>query len=92
MKIKRKPYLIKVEVMDGEHEHSSNAIYWASSIAKANAWADAQCADGFGLDPKDGYWNYGDGTTGTKLRSVHEITVEQAEFCNELGVAYNVNK
>jgi hypothetical protein len=55
-------------------------------------WVEAQCwNDKEWADPKDGYFSYGDGTTGTKFRGIQEITLKEVEILTRLGVVYSVN-
>lgn len=90
---KQKPYLIDVEIRDGEHEHYSHAIYWAKTIKQAEKWAKAQCwDDNKWADPPNSYWSYGDGLTGTKYKSTKELTIEEAETLERVGVVFSANR
>ena len=85
------PYLLDVLVIDGEHEHYSHVVVWAKNIAQAERWGIKNTSDNSGLDDKDGYFSYGDGCTGSRLKSTKEISKAEADTLENLGVAYGIN-
>jgi hypothetical protein len=88
---KKKPYLITVSVIDGEHESLQHATYWASTEKEARKWAESQCAKYPDLDSRDSYFAYADELTATKLSGLQEITIQEAKLLSRLSVVFYVN-
>lgn len=79
-----KEFLIVATVVDGEHEHTHFALRRARNMQSANKWADAQAGES-----GNGYFNYSDETTATKISRVLEISKEDAAALVRLGVVFH---
>ena len=83
MKTKKllKNFLVKVEVMDGEHAHFTQCLIAEPTEERAYDWADSQ-------KNLEATFLYGDDLASVSLVCVKEITDAQAELLETLGVAY----
>ena len=86
-----KPFLVDVNVIDGEHEHYQHVVLWAKDIEQASTWAIGNTSRSGEMDDEAGYFSYGDGCTASKLKSVTEITEAEANTLEALGVVYGTN-
>ncbi len=78
-----KHYLATYTVIDGEHEHLGHLLIRARDAREAPSLADSlthdtDCWDDEGSEEHP--WSYGDGTTTSQLRVVHEVNKEQFRF------------
>ena len=88
-----KTYLAQFTIYDGEHEHGTAFVLKAESREEAITIATSREHDtGY---PKDDehltYWDYGDGQTAAQVDEVREITQEEADTLDRLGLAYYFN-
>ena len=88
-----KTYLAWFTLYDGEHEHSGNFVVKADSLDEAADIAKTQMHYPGYLTDEDHrtYWDYGDGLTASKLDHVREITKQEADILDRLGVAFYFN-
>lgn len=86
-----KYFLASFEIRDGEHEHSGEFIVKATTIKKAWKMAEKEQHDVFDKEHGKTYWDYGDGTTASRLKNMTEIEKKEAETLSKLGVAYFYN-
>lgn len=89
-KIRDKPWLLSVTIVDGEHEHSGYVIIYAPHEPRARTMALTEILkyDSSGFDAEDSYFGYGDGLTITKFRGVQRLTTAEVIILQRLGIAY----
>ncbi len=91
-----KYFLATYEILDGEHEHRGAVIFEAETAEEAYKMADAEehspdtvYTDNEWDEQQFKYFDFGgDGTTAAKNRGCREITKEQVQFLEEVGLAY----
>jgi hypothetical protein len=88
-----KTYIAKFSIIDGEHEHHSEFLLKARSHDEAFKIAKSQEHEPTILedDVEPTYWDYGDGTTASRLKSVVEITEAEAGILRRLGLVCDFN-
>ena len=87
-----KYFLAQYEIRDGEHEHIDYGMFKATSFKQAEKLAEAQAFDNLDVDETDNhYFAYGDGLTACKWKGLAEITKQEANTLNKLGVVYFIN-
>ncbi len=83
-----KYFLATYEILDGEHEHKGALILEAETAEEAYRLADAEEFEPE-TDSDKFYFSYcGDGMTACKNRGCQEITPEQMQFLERVGLAY----
>ena len=81
-------FLATYGILDGEHEHLGAVIFEAKTAATAYALAKAQEYEPF-TDSDTYYFSFaGDGMTGCVFRACQEISREQMQFLERVGLAY----
>jgi hypothetical protein len=92
-----KYFLAIYELIDGEHEYIGAVILEAEN--KEEAWkiaeaeehfTDTQYTDEEVEQGKLRYFDVGDGTTAARNRSCQEISREQMQFLEQVGLAYRM--
>lgn len=91
-------YLVRMTIIDGDHEHTAHALVQYETQRQAEEWALKQIelsekeTDGdLPDDYEPSYFSFGgDGQTALKFDSVKEISNSLAMQLNKLGVAYFV--
>ncbi len=91
-----KYFLATYELLDGEHEHKGAMIIVAKTfdeackIAEVEEYSpDIEYSDEEWEEGKFRYFDFGgDGTTAAHTSGVHEISQEQMEFLERVGLAY----
>jgi hypothetical protein len=92
-----KTYVARFSMIEGEHEHHAAFLLRAESHDEAYALAKSQEHEPEIPDEdEDGekeltYWDYGDGTTASRLLGVLEITKEEVHSIERLGLACYFN-
>ena len=86
-----KPFLVDVNIIDGEHEHYQHVVIWAPSFDVAESWAEKNTSRCGEIDANDGYFSYGDGCTASKLKGIKEISKAEADTLERLGVVYGLD-
>ena len=90
-----KTFLAQFTIYDGEHEHDNQFLLHAETLDQAWEIAEGQEHDtDFGDEDEDerAYWDYGDGTTRSKLKGVQEISEEDAQVLTRLSVAFYIDE
>ena len=83
-----KYFLATYEILDGEHEHTGAVIFEAETAKEAYRMADAEEFDPL-TDNKRFYFSFdGDGMSACRSRGCQEISTEQMEFLESVGLAY----
>jgi len=83
-----KYFLATYEILDGEHEHKGAVILEAATAKDAYKMADAEEYEPE-TDSGRHYFSFcGDGMTACKNSGCQEITKEQMEFLEHVGLAY----
>jgi hypothetical protein len=83
-----KYFLATYELLDGEHEHNGAVIFEAETAEQAYKMADAEAFEPE-TDTGRQYFSFGgDGMTACKNRGCHEISKEQMQFLEYIGLAY----
>jgi hypothetical protein len=88
-------FLIKVEIINGNHEHREWGLVEANDMAEAEKIAQSQVEydnQSREIDDNKRYWTYGDGELEVRLRSVEPITDEDAQVLKKHGIAYQIGK
>lgn len=81
-------FLATYEIVDGEHEHTAAVIFEAETAKQADKLADAEEYDP-DTDNAKFYFSFaGDGTTACRNTGCREISKEQMEFLERVGLAY----
>ena len=85
--MKHQTYLGTFIVYDGEHEHTAHSLVKARSMNEADRLLEAQTHE---VDSPEtqGVFNYGDGTTRSKLGSIRGLTEVETKVVTNLGLAY----
>jgi hypothetical protein len=85
-----KYFLASFEILDGEHEHRGVVIIEAKTEALACKRAEAEEFDPE-TDNEKFYFSYGgDGMIGCRNAGCQEISKEQMQFLEEVGLAYRM--
>lgn len=85
-----KYFLASFEIIDGEHEHRAAVIITAKTFAEACKKAEAEEFDPE-TDNEKFYFSFGgDGMIGCKNAGCLEITKEQMQFLEQVGLAYRM--
>lgn len=83
-----KYFLATYEILDGEHEHKGAVIFEAETVEQAHTLADAEEYDP-DTDNEKFYFSFGgDGMTACTNSGCQEITEEQVQFLERVGLAY----
>jgi hypothetical protein len=83
-----KYFLATYELLDGEHEHKGAVIFEAETAEEAYKMADEEEFDP-DTDNAKFYFSFaGDGETACRNRGCQEITEEQMQFLEQVGLAY----
>ena len=81
-------FLSTYEILDGEHEHKGAVIFETDSAEEADRLADAEEYKPE-TDTGAHYFSFaGDGLTACKHRGCREISKEEMEFLERVGLAY----
>jgi hypothetical protein len=83
-----KYFLATYEILDGEHEHTGAVIFEAESTEEAYKMAEAEGFEPETDSPKFYFSFAGDGMTGCKNMGCREISKEQMEFLEQVGLAF----
>jgi hypothetical protein len=82
-----KYFLATYEILDGEHEHTGAVIFEAKTAEEAYKLADAEEYNPE-TDNTTFYFSFGgDGMTACKNSGCQEISQEQMEFLEKVGLA-----
>jgi hypothetical protein len=84
----KKYFLATYEILDGEQEHNGAVILEAETPEEAYKLADAEEYDPETDDEKFSFSYGGDGMTACRNKGCQEITQEQVEFLERVGLAY----
>lgn len=87
-------YVAKFTLYEGEHTHSGAFLLHAASHDEAYALAKTQEHEAESPEDNDAeltYWDYGDGTTASRLNGVVEITEEEAKVIRRFDFAFDFN-
>jgi hypothetical protein len=76
----KKPFLVRVDVRDGEIDYRNHAIYYAESQEDVKTWFEANSKPYFAVAE----WSI------VTLEGVEEIKESEAKVLRRLGVVYNV--
>jgi elongation factor P hydroxylase len=79
----KKPYLISVDILDGEHEYPGHVIFWAKSTKQVKVWVDKNL---------DSYFSFGDDLATIKFHSIRSISINDARTLEQLQVVYSTNR
>ena len=83
-----KYFLATYEILDGEHEHKGAVIFEVETAEQAYKMADAEEYKP-DTDNAKFYFSFcGDGMTACSNRGCQEITEEQVQFSERVGLAY----
>jgi hypothetical protein len=83
-----KYFLATYEILDGEHEHRGAVIFEAKTAKEAYRLAEAEEYEPE-TDAPTFYFSFaGDGTTACKNTGLEEISREEMELLECLGLAY----
>jgi hypothetical protein len=83
-----KYFLATYEIIDGEHQHKGAVIFEAETLDAAWKLADSEEFDS-ATDQETFYFSFcGDGMTACRNRGCTEISQEQMEFLERVGLAY----
>jgi len=83
-----KYFLATYKILDGEHEHKGALILEAETGEEAFKMADAQEYDPDTDDARLYFSFCGDGLSACKNNGCYEITKEQMEFLERIGLAH----
>ena len=83
-----KYFLATYEILDGEHEHKGAVIFEAETFDSACKLAEAEEFDPATDDARFYFSFGGDGMTACRNRGCTEISQEQMEFLESVGLAY----
>ena len=90
MNDKKKCFLAKFDICDGEHEHRELGLFRANALDEACVLAEKEQFDTTNYTGNE-YFSYGDGLTACKFRGCSEITEEDAGVLTKLGIVHFVN-
>jgi hypothetical protein len=83
-----KYFLATYEILDGEHEHTGAVIFAAATADEAYTMADAEEYTPETDASKFHFSFGGDGLTACKSRGITEISTEEMQFLERVGLAY----
>ena len=89
-----KIFLGSFKVIDGEHEHSNELMVRANTKEEADEIFESQEHEPEFKDSTKEltYWDYGDGTTGSRFKGSHEISEEEALILKKHNVVHFFEK